>query len=221
VAITTLRQAATFIRRVELALLFPARGVDLPSLWEEVAGPGRRMAEDGWGQDEDRVWAWKDELPRRGLAWYGPFARGRKSFVSPALLAELYPGAGRLDDHRRLDLSADAHRIADVLEAGGATPQSAVRIATGLDGKSGKTRFDKAMTELGRNLLVTRCGIYEGDSGWPAAVLELTPRVFEVGPSPDPAAALARLRRALPGAAPGELARALGWPVARVRALLT
>ena len=66
----------------------------------------------GMDVDEQRVWSWKDELPRRGLAWYGNFVASRGSFLSPSLLRWLYPAHGGTDDHTELDLSLTAHEIA-------------------------------------------------------------------------------------------------------------
>jgi hypothetical protein len=179
-AVTSRRSAAALVNRLHLVLLFPTPRLPLPSLWEAVAGEGRPVAEKGWGELEERVWAWKNELPGHGLAWYGRFVQGRQTFLSLPLLADLYAGAGEPEDHRAFDLSADAHRVADTLVHGGAMPLPAVRMAVGLDGKAGKTRFERAIRDLAGALLVTPSGIYEGDGGWPATVLDLTSRRFDL-----------------------------------------
>ena len=55
------------------------------------------------GTNEQRVWTWKDELPRRGLAWYGAYLGGRGTFLAPELLNALYPAmfAGLADSWRK------------------------------------------------------------------------------------------------------------------------
>ena len=174
------RGAAALINRLHLVLLFPAARLPLPSLWEAVAGEGRGVADHGWGELEERVWAWKNELPGHGLAWYGRFVQGRQAFLSPALLADLYAGRGEPDDHCAFDLPADARRVANTLEHSGAMPLPAIRMAIGLDGKAGKTRFERAVRDLAGALLVTPSGIYDGDAGWPATVLDLTARRFDL-----------------------------------------
>jgi len=210
----SVERAGAFIADVHLALLFPKEGIALPSLWEAVAGDEAEPFGTGFGTNEAKVWAWKDELPLRGLAWYGKRVRARASLLSPALLADLYEGAGDSDDYTRAELSPDAHRVAATLAASGALPVTALRFATGLEGKPGKARFDKAMLELERHLLVTHCGVYEGDTRWPAAVIELTSRQFDVGGRHDPVAATRRFLDAVPGSTATDLARTFGWRAA-------
>jgi hypothetical protein len=62
--IRTIQRAAGFIDDLGFALLFPAKGVALPSLYEAATDlpPG----DIEWGPDPERVWGWKDELPRLG-----------------------------------------------------------------------------------------------------------------------------------------------------------
>jgi hypothetical protein len=67
-----------------------------------VAGEDAEPFAAGMGVSEQKVWAWKDELPRRGLAWYGSFLANRGSLLSPELLAALYQGEGTVDDHESL-----------------------------------------------------------------------------------------------------------------------
>lgn len=97
-------RAGRFIDDVGFAMLFPKAGVELPTLWQATTDRTPWEGEGDWGPDMDRVWRWKDELPRRGLAWYGAFVRGRKSFLSPSLLADLYPRTGRPDDFEEGDV---------------------------------------------------------------------------------------------------------------------
>ncbi|MGH9184446.1 MAG: AlkZ-related protein [Acidimicrobiales bacterium] len=214
----SIERAASFVSDVGAALLFPTEKIALPSLYEVMAGPDVVPFAE-WGPVEQRIWAWKDELPQRGLAWYGKLVWGRASLLAPDLLALLYPGRGGDDDHRTLDLSPEAHRLAAAL-AGGAIPSSGLRVEVGLDGKAGKSRYDRAMGELHRRLLVTSAGVWEGDSGWPSVMVELTSRVFDVGGRHDQTAAAGRLLDTALEVTPKDLARAFGWPIADARATL-
>jgi hypothetical protein len=155
----------------------------VPSLWEAVAGEDAEPFARGMEVDEQRVWSWKDELSRRGLAWYGNFVAGRGSFLSPSLLRWLYPGAGGTDDHADLDLSPAAHEIATALLEG---PLSSARLRALVGDRS---RYQRAAVELQRHLLVTTAGVQEQASGWPSAVLDLTCRRFDVGRGQDQMAA--------------------------------
>jgi hypothetical protein len=128
-----------------------------------------------WGPDAQRVWGWKDELPRKGLAWSGRLLRGgRASFLAPDLLADCHPRTGAPDDFRQAPLGEEAHRIAETLLASGPLPTVVLRQAVGLEGRHGGARFSAAVVELGRALVCTSFGAEQVGSGWPSAVLELT-----------------------------------------------
>jgi hypothetical protein len=210
----SVERAAAFIDDVGFALLFPAPRVLLPSLWEAVAGEDAEPFAAGMGVPEQRIWAWKDELPRRGLAWYGRFLAGRASFLSPALLAALYPGAGKVDDHESLPLSAVAHDLARTLAR--EPLSSAVLRAVVAD----RARYERAAVELQRHLLVTTAGVQQNRTGWPSAILDLTCRRFDVGGRRDHDDVAARFLDSVLQASPADLARAFGWPMAETRARL-
>jgi hypothetical protein len=163
------------------------------------------------GEAEATVWTWKDELPKNGLAWYGKFLYRRASLLSPRLLAELYAGPGEPDDHEAYDLSPTAHRIAEALLLG-PLPSSALRELVG-----DRSRYDRAITELQRELLVTSAGTREQRAGWPAGVVELTCRLFDVGGRFNRAAAVAGFSATMVQTTPRELAKAFGWPLAVAR----
>jgi hypothetical protein len=209
--VATVEEAATFLDQVGWAVLFPAERVIAPSLWEAVAGPDEIPFAAGMGPAEERVWAWKDELPSRGAAWYGKFVHKRASLLSPDLLAALYPGAGEPTDHEALDLPAEAHQIAEALLTGPLT-SAALREVIGDRG-----RYDRAMTALQRQLLVTSAGTQAQRAGWAATVIDLTCRRFDVGGGPDYGQATARFVDTMISTTAAELARAFGWPTAIAR----
>ena len=98
---------------------------------------------------------WKDELPRKGLAWSGRLLRGgRASFLAPDLLADCYPRAGEPDDFRQAPLGAEARRVAETLLSSGPLPTAVLRQAVGLEGRRGGVRFSAAVVELGRGWCV-------------------------------------------------------------------
>lgn len=212
--LASLAAATRFIDNVGFALLFPAEGVVAPSLYEAVAGPDAIAWSGGMGEAESTCWTWKDALPLAGAAWSGKFLFRRASLLSPALLGLLYPGDGDLDDHRRCDLGREAHRIADALLTG-PLPSSALRELVG-----DRNRYDRAIAELHRQLLVTAAGVHEQRSGWPATVIDLTARRFEVGGGPDRVEAAGVFLGTVLAARPAQLARAFGWDAASARAAL-
>jgi hypothetical protein len=222
--VRTIQRAAAFVEDVGFALLFPSRGMELPSLWEAVSERSVDAAELEWGPDLERLWGWKDELPKRGLAWYGKFLRGKPSLLSPALLADLYPRSGDEDDFIRSGLSPDARRIAEVVLVGGPTSATDLRQILGAEGPRGRARTDKVLRELGRALVLTNFGVEQQAAGWPSAVLELTTRAFDVGSRRDSAArrlqATERFLDTMIAARPYELGNAFGWRADPARAAL-
>jgi hypothetical protein len=209
--VTAIDEAAAYVDGVGFAVLFPAERIESPSLWEAVAGPDAVPFAAGMGPAESQVWAWKDELPKAGLAWYGKFVYKRASLLSPRLLTALYAGAGEPTDYLAFDLPDAAHRIADALMTG-PLPTAALREIVGDRG-----RYSTAIAALQRHLLVTSAGVRESRTGWPAAVVDLTCRLFEVGGGLDYAYATGRFLDTMIEATPGQLSRTYGWPAATAR----
>jgi hypothetical protein len=208
-------RAAAFVEDVGFALLYPNKGVVLPSLYDVASDKPLFSAAGDWGPDADRVWGWKDELPRRGLAWYGRFVRGRPSLVAPSLLADLYPRRGRPDDFEDAGLSPQAYRIARILLRSGPQSTGALREALDVDGKKASDAFYRSVTELGRGLVVTHFGVEDEGGGWPVPVLELTARAFRIPARRSPEAARLRAARryldTMLLVRPHELGNAFGW----------
>ena len=220
--IGSIRRAAAFVEDVGFALLFPKAGIALPSLWEVATE--QAFQEGDWGPDAERVWGWKDELPLEGLAWYGRFLRGRPSFLSPSLLVDLYPRAGRPDDFEEATLSRDAYRIARILLRSGPQPTSALREALAIEGRKGGEAFTAAVAELERELIVTHLGTEDEGAGWPSAVLELTVRAFRIPKRRNAEGAELRAARrfldTMIEARPFEHGNAFGWGAKRARSAL-
>jgi hypothetical protein len=224
--IRSIGRAGAFVDDVGFALLFPTAGVALPSLYEAASQQPLPLSELVWGPDTQRVWAWKDELPRKGLAWSGRLLRGgRASFLAPGLLVDCYPRAGAPDDFRQAPLGEAAGRVAEMLLASGPLPAAVLRQAVGLEGRRGGARFSAAVVELGRALVCTSFGTEQVGAGWPSAVLELTARVFDLGGrEADEAVRRRRVARrfldTMLVASAGELAGAFGWTRAAAGAAL-
>jgi hypothetical protein len=212
--VKTIERATSFVNDVGFALLFPTPRVFAPSLWEAVTAEDIEPFGDGMGPDEQKVWTWKDELPRRGLAWYGAFIAGRGSFLSPALLAALYPTAGTVDDHESLPLSQTAHEIARALNDE-PLPSAVLRTLVG-----DRNRYQRGVAELQRQLLVTTAGVQDNKTGWPSARLELTCRRFDVGGRHDSNYAARCFVDTMLEVKPADLARAFRWPLSTARSRL-
>lgn len=208
-------RAAAFVDDVGFALLFPNKGVVLPSLYDVASDRPLFSPAGDWGPDADRVWGWKDELPRRGLAWYGKFVRGRPSLLAPSLLVDLYPRLGRPDDFEDAGLSPQAYRIARILLRSGPRSTAVLREALDVEGKKASEAFSRTLAELERRLVTTHFGVEDEGGGWPTPVLELTARVFRIPTRRSTEAARLRAARRFLDtmllARPYELGNAFGW----------
>jgi hypothetical protein len=147
------------VEDVGFALLFPTPGLALPSLYEAASEQPVPLAEMARGPDAQRLWGWKDELPRKGLAWSGRLlGGGRASFLALDLLVDCYPRAGEPDDFRQAPLGEEARRIAETLLSSGPLSTAVLRQAVGLQGRRGGVRFSAAVVQLGRTLVCTSFG---------------------------------------------------------------
>jgi hypothetical protein len=172
VPIRRLEDAAAWVDRVGLALVFPREDVVLPSLWQAAGGEDEyaKRDDDGkfleWTEPMDFVWRTKDELPARGLVCAGKHVRGRASLLALDLVPALVAVA------RRAELDPLEAEIVDLLSAAG--PLSTRELPDLLPGHERK-RVRAALDRLQKALVVTNAGLEE-TGGWPAIVVDLMDR---------------------------------------------
>ena len=234
-----IQQAARYIDRVGFCLLFPIKRLPLPSLWgwlkgrPEAWGPREFSLVGTWDADSERLWDWKDELPRRRRAYYGKYFRGRGSLIALAFLpcfyclAENYlevlpphdPEASGEQLYRAGKISADAYIICKQLYNDGPLPVLELRHACGFVTPRRNLRFKCALEELQRRLLIVHWGTAQETHGWESNVYELVSRAFPravrlaaklsaEGARQEIAAQYRQLR---PQATSVELVRVFGW----------
>jgi hypothetical protein len=223
--VLTLAAAVKYINTCGLCLLFASKNVALASLYQAVAR--RKPYEDLlWDKYAEMVWRWKDELPRRRLAYYGKYFRGRGTLISleqlPNFLAvcetAVAPGdsarfyrAGRIGD--------DARMIWAALEDHGPMATLELRNACRMDTKAGNKRFKRAILELQCLLIAVHFGAEQETKSWASGRYELTYRAFpkqnELARKVSLAEAqkniAAKLLERQPSAEPVQIARILGW----------
>lgn len=232
-AVRSLRGAAAFVERAGLALVYPAEDLELPSLWEAVAGEREitwavRDERGGFVEftrDFERVWRWKDELPQQRLAVMGKHLRGRAALVSLSLIGPLYALTGRPGrdaDFREAELSSLEREVAEAVLQCGRCSTADVHTLLGRD----RRRTNAAIDSLQRKLVLTGAGAQERPQGWPAVVVDILARRFasQLRDLPTPDDAHAELATAVLRSA-GELSAAdlaaiIGGSRRRARATL-
>ena len=162
--IRTVPQAAKWVDRTGLALLFPKPDVVLPSLWEQVAG----IQHVDWNREEINFFWWaKDELPARGLVCVGKHLARSVSVIAPRLLPLLVAANG--------EPAEDEPVVAAIAEHGPLSgPQ--LRDATGLS----KKEVDRAIVSLHHRLVLTNAFLDPEGSTWGTLVHDLLARKWKL-----------------------------------------
>ena len=222
---TTPAEAVRFINAAGYCLLFPIKNLPLPSLYFAVKG-GRMSRSLGWDEDTQKMWGWKDELPRKRLAFYAKYFRGRGTFISLRLLPHflaLRESVAAPGDHARFYAAGrigDAARaIWQALEEHGPLATLELRHACKLDSKQGNVRFKRGMAELQCLLLVVHSGTEQETAAWASGRFELPARAFpkqwhEAGKITSAIACAALAAKYLEwhrNAEPARIARLFGW----------
>lgn len=220
--IRTLEDAAAWVDRVGLAVVFPREDVVLPSLWEAAGGEDEFAKRDdsgkflAWTEPMDFVWRTKDELPARGVVCAGKHVRGRASLVSLDLLPALVAVA------RREELDPLEAEVVELLHRHGAL---STRELPELLPAHERKRVRAAIDRLQKALLVTNAGL-EKSAGWPAIVVDLTARRYAAqlrkNPSPEEARRIIaeRVLTTVGELTAEDLRGALGWRKAEATAAL-
>ncbi len=224
--VSTPSEAARFIDHTGFCVFFPLKNVPLPSLYYAVV----KRQPTSWDKYARLVWKWKDELPKRRLAFYAKCFKGRATFLSLKLLphflamhgtavgpgeAEVFYKAGRI--------SHDALELWQVLTEHGAMATLELRHACKMETQAGNKHFKKAMLELQGLLIVTHSGAEQETESWASNRFDLVSRAFpkQIAEASkisveDARTALATKYRTLyPSATPVQIARLFCWTKAQ------
>ena len=220
--VKTAADAVKFIDAAGFCLLFPIKHVALPSLYFAVTG---RVAMK-WDIAVDKLWKWKDDLPRKRRAFYSKYFKKRGTFIALKTLpyflalegAALEPGGpARLYASGRI--TNDARTIWEALENHGTLATLELRHECKMETVAGNKRYKRAMLELARGLIVVHSGVEQETGAWASSRFELTVRAFPreaaAARSISPEAAREELAKKYlagqPETGPAALARLFGW----------
>ncbi|MFZ3218028.1 MAG: hypothetical protein WA192_18360 [Candidatus Acidiferrales bacterium] len=230
--VLTLAEAVKYINATGYCMLFPVKHVPLPSLYYAVT---RRGLHGKWKWDKysNMVWRWKDELPRRGRAFYAKYFRARGTLISLQLLPHflaLHGSAAAGGDQERFysegRIRDDARSVWQALEELGPLATLELRNACKMDTKAGNIRFKRAILELQRMLIAVHFGAEQETESWASGRYELTWRAFpretaqarDISPEEARGKLAAKFLQWRPEASPMQIARLFNWTKAETTA---
>ncbi|HZP46458.1 MAG TPA: hypothetical protein VFB15_12490 [Candidatus Binataceae bacterium] len=155
------RAALNFINEVGFCTAFTP-GLGVPCLREAIAGCREPKLPEHIQHDPAIMMTWrlKDELPARGVVYYGKVLAGRPSFVAldllPAMLRLRVPPASYVALYRRGLLSHCAKLVMDALSRRGAAETKALKLSSGFGEARQRAQFDRAMRELQEKFLILK-----------------------------------------------------------------
>jgi hypothetical protein len=182
--ITTPTEAQTFVDDVGFCFLFPIQNVEMPSLWDAIAGRVVKTTSKHSGYEIERTWGWKDDALNKKWWYYGKLIRGRATLVNLSFLPNFYALSENygdyehdyLEEYRAGQLSSEAKAIYEALLKNGALDAVRLRRESHMISEANKPRFEKALTELQLGLKVMPVGIAEAGAWRYAFIYELLPR---------------------------------------------
>src|SRR6478609_988211 len=221
--VRSLEQAASWVDRVGLALLFPKADVVLPSLWAEVNGsPEENWAvrdADGtfvrWTEEMGFLWGAKDDLPAQGLVCVGKHVARVATCVAPRLLPALVAARDPTE------LEGLEQAVAELIRDDGPLTGPELRDRLSVPKKD----VDRTVAALHRQLVLTNSHLVEQGGPWGAIAHDLLARKWKLPkrlPKRDDARrALAETLLASAGElTAADLAGPLGWRRADAAAVL-
>jgi hypothetical protein len=184
--VTTQEQAVEFVNDVGFAFLFPIQGVEMPSLWDAIAGRKMPTTNKHSGYEIERTWGWKDESLDKKWWYYGKLLRRKATLVSLDFLPNFYALSENfgdyehdyLEEYRIGAMSSEAKQVYEALLKNGALDTVRLRREARLSSEANKPRFEKALTELQTGLKVLPVGIAPAGAWRYAFIYEILPRWY-------------------------------------------
>lgn len=188
--ITTKEQAVEFVNDVGFCFLFPIQRVEMPSLWDAIAGRVVKTYPNHSGYEIERTWGWKDESLDKKWWYYGKLIRDKATLINLDFLPNFYALTENfgdyehdyLEEYKTGALTADAKQVYEALLRNGALDAVRLRREAHMSSDANKGRFDKALTDLQTGLKVLPVGIAPAGAWRYAFIYEILPRWFPAIP---------------------------------------
>jgi hypothetical protein len=215
-----------FVNEVGLCMLFPVNGVELPNVYQGVAGSKREVSVSQRDPVIGLTWNTKDKSLDKRWWYYGKLVKGKATLVSLDLFPNFYAlseNFGDEDDYlteyEAGTLSADAKNVYEALLKHGPLHAIELKRKANLYGDSLKGKFDKALNELQVGLKVLPTGIAEAGAWRYAFIYDIVSRWYpdvpkaarEITRGDARANILQRHLRNVIMTTPKEIARLFGW----------
>jgi len=187
-----------FVDDAGLCLLFPVQGIQLPNVYQAVAGFEKDMTPKHDDPSLSLTWGTKDRSLDQRRWYYGKLIKGKATLVSLKLLPSVYALSQNfgdpddyLSEYEAGTLTAEAKAIYEALLHHGRMHTIDLKRKANLYGDSQKAKFDKALTELQMGLKVLPIGVAEAGAWRYAFIFDILSRWF-----PDQTAQARDLSRA-------------------------
>jgi hypothetical protein len=185
------QQAVEFVNDIGFSFLFPIQKLELPSLWDAIAGRVVKTYPDHKGYEIERTWGWKDEALDKKWWYYGKLIRDKATLVSLDFLPNFYALSENfgdyehdyLEEYKTGQLTSEAKQVYEALLKNGALDAVRLRREAHLSSDANKGRFDKALTDLQTGLKVLPVGIAPAGAWRYAFIYEILPRWFQQLPT--------------------------------------
>jgi hypothetical protein len=180
------QQAVDFVNDAGFCFLFPIQKVEMPSLWDAIAGRVVKTYPDHKGYEIERTWGWKDESLDKKWWYYGKLIRDKATLISLNFLPNFYALSENfgdyehdyLEEYKTGQLTSEAKQVYEALLKNGALDAVRLRREAHLSSDANKSRFDKALTDLQTGLKVLPVGVAPVGAWRYAFIYEVLPRWY-------------------------------------------
>ncbi len=234
--VKTQEEAIEFVNDVGFSFLFPIQNVEMPSLWDAIAGRVVRTSASHSGYEIERTWGWKDSALDQRVWFYGKLIRDKATLVSLDFLPNFYALSENygdyehdyLEEYKAGTLTAEAKSIYEALLKHGALDAIRLRRESHLSSDSAKGRFDKALTDLQTGLKVIPVGVAPVGAWKYAFIYEILPRWFphipdrarKIGRADAKRAIIDQYLKNVIASTPQSIARVFGWKLIEMQQMI-
>jgi hypothetical protein len=176
--------AIEYVNQRGFIFFWPISGITLPSLW--VAAAGDRPVADAHDDPGHITWSWKDSLLGQHAWYYGKVLRKKATIISLDLAPSFYalsenygsPEEDYLTLYEQGRLTQEARAVYEALLDHGPLHTVALRKAARLTSTESDARFNRALTDLQTNFLISPVGVADAGAWHYAFIYDIVARAY-------------------------------------------